>query len=77
MTAPPSYHFTANLMRLSRCEHAVNLRDDASTFPYRRRDTLGRARAHIPNSKNAGQAGLKRQDRAGIRGHTGQLGAQR
>jgi hypothetical protein len=51
---------------LSGGEHTVNLRHDGGTLPYRRRDTLGRTRPHIADGKNAGPAGLKRQDRAGI-----------
>lgn len=55
--------------RLSGREHSVNLRHDSSTFPYRRRNTLGRVRPRVANGENAGPAGLKRQDRAGTRAH--------
>jgi hypothetical protein len=44
----------------------VNLRYDGSTLPCGRRNPLGRARPHIADSEDAGPAGLKRQDRAGI-----------
>jgi hypothetical protein len=47
----------------------VNLRHDSSTFPYRRRNTLGRARPRVANGENAGPTCLKRQDRAGARAY--------
>jgi hypothetical protein len=56
--------------RLYGREHPVNLRHDSSIFSYRRRNTLGRARPHVADGKNARPARLKRQGITGSRAST-------
>src|SRR5260370_4091079 len=42
-------------------EHAVDLRHHGGAFADRRRNALGRARAHVADREHAGHAGLERQ----------------